>query len=90
MRIGVFSDAHGNETGFNTCYKYLSKEADLIYYLGDAVGYFPLSNQIIDTLRSNNIQCLKGNHDAMILGEMEYENERGRNLSGKKISRSYK
>ena len=76
MKIGVFSDAHGNEAGFNTCYEYLSRHVDIIYYLGDAVGYFPLSNQIIDTLRLNNIQCLKGNHDAMILGELQYENER--------------
>lgn len=76
MRIGVFSDAHANETGFNTCYAYLSREVDLIYYLGDAVGYFPLSNRIIDTLRLNNIKCLKGNHDAMILGELQYADER--------------
>jgi putative phosphoesterase len=76
MKIGVFSDAHGNETGFKTCYEYLSRGVDLVYYLGDAVGYFPLSNQIIDTLRLSNIQCLKGNHDAMILGELEYAKER--------------
>ena len=76
MRIGVFSDAHGNEAGFNTCYEYLVGEVDVIYYLGDAVGYFPLSNQIIDTLRLHNIECLKGNHDAMILGELQYDDER--------------
>lgn len=76
MRIGVFSDGHGNEAGFNTCYEYLVREVDVIYYLGDAVGYFPLSNQIIDTLRLNNIECLKGNHDAMLLGELQYDDER--------------
>ncbi|MEP6595167.1 MAG: metallophosphoesterase family protein [Ginsengibacter sp.] len=73
MMIGVFSDAHGNEPGFYKCYDYLLKYSDVIYYLGDAVGYFPLSNNIIDTLRINNIYCLKGNHDAMLLGELSYE-----------------
>lgn len=74
--IGVFSDAHGNEDGFYTCYDFLLKYADVIYYLGDSVGYFPLSNKIIDTLRTGNINCLKGNHDAMLLGEQPYENNR--------------
>ena len=76
MIIGVFSDAHGNEPGFYKCYDFLLKHSDVIYYLGDAVGYFPLSNKIIDTLRTNHINCLKGNHDAMLLGELPYENNR--------------
>ena len=75
MVIGIFSDAHGNEPGFYKCYEFLVKHTDSIYYLGDAVGYFPLSNKIIDTLRSNNINCLKGNHDAMLLGDLEYDNK---------------
>ena len=73
MMIGVLSDAHGNEPGFFECYDFLVQHTDSLYYLGDAVGYFPLSNKIIDTLRTNNIHCLKGNHDAMLLGELEYE-----------------
>src|SRR5688500_4191849 len=76
MLIGIFSDAHGNEPGFYTCYEFLAKHTDSIYYLGDAVGYFPLSNKIIETLGSNNINCLKGNHDAMLLGELEYDSNR--------------
>lgn len=76
MLIGIFSDAHGNEPGFFECYNFLAKHADSLYYLGDVVGYFPLSNKIIDTLRTNNIHCLKGNHDAMLLGELRYESAR--------------
>jgi putative phosphoesterase len=76
MMIGVFSDAHGNEDGFYRCYDFLLKYSDVIYYLGDAVGYFPLSNKILDTLRTGNITSLKGNHDAMLLGEREYDNHR--------------
>ena len=70
MIIGVLSDAHGNEIGFYECYNYLKTHADVIYYLGDCVGYFPLSNAIIETLRNDKVNCLKGNHDAMLLGEL--------------------
>lgn len=88
MKIGVLSDAHGNETGFFQCFGYLQQHTDKIYFLGDAVGYFPLSNNIIDTLRENNFTCLKGNHDAMLLGELEY-NKASENIyqveKGKKV-----
>ena len=76
MIIGVFSDAHGNEPGFYKCYEFLALHADIIFYLGDAVGYFPLSNKIIETLRTKNVNCLKGNHDAMVVGELSYESNR--------------
>lgn len=73
MTIGVFSDAHGNEIGFYACYNYLKNHADVIYYLGDCVGYFPLSNAIIKTLNVDKINCLKGNHEAMLLGELQLD-----------------
>lgn len=76
MIIGIFSDAHSNEIGFYKCLEYLKKYVDKIYYLGDTVGYFPLSNKILDTLRANDVTCLKGNHDAMLLGEIKYEDSR--------------
>ncbi len=76
MIIGFFSDAHGNEIGFNKCYNYLVAQADIIYYLGDAVGYFPFSNYIINTLRENNITFLKGNHEAMLLEELTLNKEK--------------
>lgn len=72
MILGIFSDAHGNEVGFFKCFDYLATKADRLYFLGDVAGYFPLSNKIIDTLRKNKVTCLKGNHDAMVLGELEY------------------
>ncbi len=76
MKIGVLSDAHGNELGFYPCYNYLKKHVDIIYYLGDVVGYFPLSNKIIETLKTDRVTCLKGNHDAMLLQELKYDSNR--------------
>jgi len=76
MILGFFSDAHGNEIGFTKCYKYLAGQAEMIYYLGDAVGYFPISNYIINTLRENNIASLKGNHEAMLLEELTLDKQK--------------
>lgn len=76
MIIGVLSDAHGNEEGFFKCYRYLKAHADLIFYLGDCVGYFPLSNLLIDTLFNDKVICLKGNHEAMLLNELAYDTAR--------------
>ncbi len=76
MIIGVLSDAHGNEEGFFKCYRYLKAHADTIFYLGDSVGYFPLSNLIIETLINDNVTCLKGNHEAMLLQELDYDTAR--------------
>ncbi len=73
MKLGFLSDAHGNEPGFSCCFKYLSEHCDKIFFLGDAVGYFPLSNSLLDRLREPGISCLKGNHDAMLLGELPYD-----------------
>ena len=39
-----------------------------IYFLGDAVGYFPLADEIVTILRHHEIPCLLGNHDAMLCG----------------------
>lgn len=72
MIIGIFSDAHGNETGFFKCLDVLRSKAEKIFFLGDACGYFPFSNNIITALKDNNIISLKGNHDAMLLGELDY------------------
>ncbi|WP_118952447.1 metallophosphoesterase family protein [Taibaiella helva] len=74
MKIGIFSDAHGNEIGFEQCLHWLRSVADEIYFLGDAVGYFPFPNEIIDELRTGaKIHSLMGNHDAMLLGFLAYE-----------------
>lgn len=74
MKIGVFSDAHGNEIGFNKCLKFLEEKSDMIFFLGDSVGYFPASNKIVDSLRKHpKIHALLGNHDAMFLGYLPYD-----------------
>jgi putative phosphoesterase len=70
MIIGVISDAHGNEVALRSCISHLKKKVDQIYFLGDICGYLSDVNGCIDLLRLNNVICVMGNHDAMLLGKL--------------------
>ncbi len=73
MVFGFISDAHGNYLGLKKCLDFFEKRADEIYFLGDAVGYFPFPNEVIDQLREVNARCIMGNHDAMLAGLADYD-----------------
>jgi putative phosphoesterase len=74
---GFLSDAHGNAAGLERCLRALEQEgAERIYFLGDAVGYFPEENAVLDLLRSRQVTCLRGNHEALLLGELRLPPER--------------
>jgi putative phosphoesterase len=68
MRIGVLSDAHGNSFTLDICLQYLKKRVDYLYFLGDCCSYFPDVNGVIELLKENNVKCVLGNHDLMLLG----------------------
>jgi predicted phosphodiesterase len=71
MIVGFVSDAHGNPAGLEGCLDAIeSQGAERIYFLGDAVGYLPEENAVLDLLRSRDALCLRGNHEAMLLGEL--------------------
>jgi putative phosphoesterase len=74
---GFLSDAHGNAAGLERCLRALEQQgAERIYFLGDAVGYFPEENAVLDLLRSRQVTCLRGNHEALLLGELPLPAER--------------
>lgn len=73
MRILVISDIHAN---FNALQSVLADAGtvDSIWCLGDVVGYGPDPNDCIDLLRTlPNLVCLRGNHDAAALGQIDLE-----------------
>lgn len=71
MRIGLISDAHGNPVALSSCLKKIDRLAlDALYFLGDAVGYFPGEAEVIRQLRHREIPCQLGNHEAMLLGNL--------------------
>lgn len=71
MVIGILSDAHGNIFGLASCLLKLEElKVRKIFFLGDALGYFNKHNEVLELLRSKKITCLKGNHEAMALGQI--------------------
>jgi len=71
MMVGFVSDAHGNPAGLAGCLRAVERRgAGRIYFLGDAVGYLPEVNEVLDLLRSSAAVCIRGNHEAMLLGAL--------------------
>lgn len=71
MRTLILSDIHANLTALQAV---LDDAApfDRVFCLGDVVGYGPDPNECIETLRElPALTCIKGNHDAAILGEID-------------------
>jgi putative phosphoesterase len=67
MRLGILSDAHGNVEAFQRGLELLAEaRADMIYFLGDAVGYIP-DGRVVSLLRESDIRSIRGNHDDMLI-----------------------
>lgn len=76
MKLGLLSDAHGNLEAFNLGVVLLRRlGAERLYFLGDAVGYFP-GDAVIRALFGSDILSILGNHEAMLLtGEVDEQRE---------------
>ena len=71
MKVAFLSDIHGNLQALQNVLSFLkTTKVDEKYFLGDAAGYLPNALEVIDLLRLENFQCIKGNHEAMLLGEI--------------------
>lgn len=69
MKIGVISDVHGNIRALEKCLHFLRQQkTDRLIFLGDAVGYLPFGVEVLELLQQNGIECILGNHEAMLLG----------------------
>lgn len=74
MKIAVISDIHSNFFYFKNALAAFKNEAiQLVFCLGDLIGYYDSPNEVIDLCRANNIQSVKGNHEKYILGEITYD-----------------
>lgn len=71
MRTLIISDIHANITALNAVLD-AAGSFDRVWCLGDVVGYGPDPNECIERLKNlPELQCVKGNHDAAIIGEIE-------------------
>lgn len=73
MRILVFSDIHSNLTALEAVLS-IAGNMDAYWCLGDLVGYGPDPNECIERVRGlPNLLCVRGNHDAATLGEVDQQ-----------------
>jgi putative phosphoesterase len=71
MKLGFVADAHGNPVGLAACLARLGEEGvERLYFLGDAVGYLPGESEVLAQLRSVSALCIRGNHEAMLIGQL--------------------
>ncbi|MCB2209656.1 metallophosphatase family protein [bacterium] len=71
MRTLIISDVHANRTALQAVLEDAAP-FDRVWCLGDVVGYGPDPNECIEKIRDlPGIQCVRGNHDAAILGEID-------------------
>jgi predicted phosphodiesterase len=64
MKIALFSDIHANFPALQAVLADIdSRDPDLIYCLGDLVGYAPYPNEVINEIRKRKIPTIAGNYD---------------------------
>ena len=84
----VIGDVHGHYDTLITLLDSISPTSeDEIYFLGDLIDRGPNSAQVVDLVMRNQYQCLRGNHEEMLLdvvgsGEVSIELYQGWLYSG--------
>ncbi len=64
MKIALFSDIHANLPALEAFFEDVdARKPDMIYCLGDLVGYNSWPNEVIDEIRRRNIPTIAGNYD---------------------------
>jgi putative phosphoesterase len=94
MLLGFISDVHGNVKALKKCLRVLkSFQLEAIYFLGDAVGYLPAVNEVLEVLCVNELICQKGNHEGLLIGELPLSKNRDRiyglSRARKRIEKEY-
>lgn len=70
MYLALISDIHSNLPALEAVLKSIDKKKpDKIFCLGDIIGYNTFPNEVIDLIKTNNINCLMGNHDYDIINK---------------------
>ncbi|MBG8552758.1 metallophosphoesterase family protein [Hymenobacter guriensis] len=92
MTIAFFSDVHGNLPALQAVLADIGqRQPDMVFCLGDLVGYAPWPNEVIAEIRRRGIPTLAGNYDQGIgLGSSEcgcaYKTEEDKQLGAQSIA----
>ncbi len=71
MSILIISDIHANLAAFQAVLADAEGQWDIIWCLGDLIGYGPNPNECVDLLRQHKHISLSGNHDWAVLGKLD-------------------
>ena len=69
MRVALISDIHANLEAFEAVLADMPA-ADRIVCCGDVVGYYDRPNEVCALVRDRGIACIRGNHDAYVIGAL--------------------
>lgn len=88
MRCALISDIHANLPALEAVLSDLEGRAgiDVVYHLGDLVGYAPWADEVVALLRERGIAGVAGNYDSTVATDHEhcgcrYEDPRQEELS---------
>jgi predicted phosphodiesterase len=71
MKILVLSDIHSNHAALQSVLDDSKGEWEMIWCLGDLVGYGPDPDECIDAIREHDHIALSGNHDWAVLDRLD-------------------
>ena len=83
MRYAIFSDIHGNREAWDRVLEDIeTMEVDVFICLGDVVGYGPLPEDVLKSIRRYTENFVLGNHDAAAAGLLDtsFFNEKARDV----------
>jgi putative phosphoesterase len=92
MRLGVFSDVHGNRHALEAVLEDLQRQhLDRVYCLGDLVGYGAFPNEVTERVRAGGFPTVMGNYDDGVGFDREecgcaYREERDRLLGDQSLA----
>jgi predicted phosphodiesterase len=88
MRYALISDIHANLPALDAVLAEIERrrDSDVVYHLGDLVGYAPWPNEVVQRLRDANIEGVSGNYDSTVATDYKhcgcrYEDPRQEELS---------
>jgi predicted phosphodiesterase len=74
VRIAVLSDIHGNLHALEAVLRSIEEDGpDVVWCLGDLVGYGPRPNECCALVEDRAGVCLIGNHDLGVLGRLDLD-----------------
>lgn len=69
MKIGIISDIHANSEALDKVLEEI--DAEKIVCAGDLIGYGVEPNKVVEAVQENDIDTIKGNHDAKAVHQIQ-------------------